>query len=110
MSIPVQITFRNIEPSAAIEAEIRSKAAHLERFSDRLRSCHVVIETRHRSRKHGTIYNCAIDLDMPKRRITVGRVGRHNHVHEDIYIAIRDAFDAATRQLREHMREMNEAY
>jgi hypothetical protein len=39
MQIPLQISFRNMDPSPAIEARIREKAAKLERFHDRIIGC-----------------------------------------------------------------------
>ena len=104
MQIPLQITFRNIEPSPAVEADIRKKAAHLERFAPRITSCRVVIEARHRTHHQGTLYNCAIDIGAPGGEIAVGHVGPKDHAHEDVYVAIRDAFDAAGRRLEDHVR------
>ena len=38
MQIPLQITFRDMEPSAAVEASIREKAAKLDQFYDQIMS------------------------------------------------------------------------
>jgi cold shock CspA family protein len=35
----------------------------------------------------------------------VTRSGPKDHAHEDVYVAIRDAFDAAVRRLEDHVRE-----
>lgn len=43
----LQITFRGLESSAAIEADIREKAAKLDRFSPDNIGCPVVVEARH---------------------------------------------------------------
>ena len=36
----------------------------------------------------------------------VSHTGRVNHAHDDVYVAIRDAFDAAVRQVEDHARRM----
>ncbi|MFO7580262.1 MAG: HPF/RaiA family ribosome-associated protein [Nitrosomonas halophila] len=44
MQIPLEITFRNMDPSAAVEARLREKAEKLERFHDHIMSCRIVVE------------------------------------------------------------------
>jgi len=46
-----------------------------------------------------------IDLAVTGGTLVVGREGRMNHAHEDIYVAIRDSFRAMTRMLEEHERK-----
>lgn len=104
MQIPLQISFQGMDPSPAVEARIREKAAKLERFHDRIIGCNVVVEAPHRHHRHGKLYNIRIDLSVPGKDVFVGRSGPLNHAHEDIYVAIRDAFNAAGRQLQDHVR------
>ena len=104
MQIPLQITFREIGPSPAIEANIREKAERLERFSDRITSCRVVVEARNTTHSKGKVYTCSVDITVPGHEIVVGRVGPKNQAHEDVYVAIRDSFNAAARQLEDHAR------
>ena len=104
MQIPLQITFREIGPSSAIEANIREKVDQLERFFDRITSCRVVVEARNTTHKKGRLYNCFVDITVPGEEIVVGRTGHKSHAHEDVYVAIRDSFDAASRRLEDHAR------
>ena len=104
MDLPLQITFRDMPPSAAIEARVREQAAEFEQFYDRIVSCRVVIETPHRHHHQGRLYGVRVDLSVPGREIVVGREPTQHHAHEDVYVAIRDAFDAAKRQLENHAR------
>ena len=67
MQIPLQISFHGMEPSPAIEARIREKAAKLERFHDRIVGCKVVIEAPHRHHHKGKLYNVRIDISVPGR-------------------------------------------
>jgi ribosomal subunit interface protein len=106
MQVPLEITFRNVPPSPAIEADIRDKAAKLEDFHDRITSARVVVETPHRQHRTGKLFHVRIDLRVPGHEIVVSREPAAHHEHENVYVAIRDAFDAARRQLQDHAREM----
>ena len=94
-----------MESSDAVTARIRERAGELERFFDRIISCRVVVECRHPRRQQGNLFRVRIDLKVPGREITVGRDPAAHKAHEDIYVAIRDAFDAARRVLEDHVRE-----
>ena len=106
LQIPLQMTFHGMEPSPTIEARIREKAAKLEQFHDRIIGCKVVIEAPHRHHHKGKLYNVRIDISVPGKDVFVGHSGPLNHAHEDVYVAIRDAFNAAGRQLEDHVRRM----
>ena len=99
----LQITFRNIDASPTVEAKIRERAGELERFCDRIVSCRVVIEAPHR-RRHGDLFHIRVDLKVPGKEIVVKRDPPDHHAHEDIYVAVRDCFDAVRRQLEDYVR------
>ena len=80
-----------------------SAPAKLEQFFDRIVSCRVVIEAPKR-RHHGDLYHVRVDLKVPGKEIVVKRDPPEHHAHEDIYVAIRDCFDAVRRQLEDHVR------
>jgi ribosomal subunit interface protein len=104
MQVPVQITFRHMTVSPALEASIRERVDALERFYDRITGCRVLIEaSTHRQRK-GNIYHVRVDVTVPGREIVVKRDPGEHHAHEDIHVAVRDAFDAVRRQLEDHIR------
>jgi ribosomal subunit interface protein len=105
MQQPVQITFRHMGSSNAIEARIRERAEELERFFDRIISCRVVVECQHPRHRQGNLFRVRVDLQVPGREIVVGRDPEAHHAHEDLYVAIRDSFDAARRLLEDHVRE-----
>lgn len=106
MQVPVQVSFRNMDPSEAVEDNVREKAAKLERYFDRIISCRVVVESPHRRRQKGKLYDVRIDIGVPGKEIVVNHVGPKNHAHEDVYVAVRDAFNAAARQLEDHARKV----
>ncbi len=101
MRIPLQVTFRNIPHSEAIEANINEKAAKLDRFYDRIMGCRVVVEESQRRRRQGKLYGVRIDITVPGKELAVTR-----EENEDAYVAVRDAFDAAVRRLEEHARRI----
>lgn len=105
MQLPLQITFRHMASSDAVAARIRERAAELERFFDRIISCRVVVECRHPRHQQGNLFRVRIDLKVPGREIAVGRDPAAHHAHEDVYVAIRDTFDATRRLLEDHGRE-----
>ena len=101
MQIPLQITIRDMEHSDALEAHIRDKAQKLDEFFDHIMSCRVVVETPHKHQHQGKQFNVRIDIGVPGSEIVVN----HDH-HEDVYVALRDAFDAAKRQLEDYARKI----
>jgi ribosomal subunit interface protein len=105
MQLPLQITFRHMESSPALEERIRERAEELERFFGRVMSCHVVVECRHPRRHQGNLFQVRIDLRVPGHEIVVGRDPGADHAHEDPYVALRDAFDAARRRIEDYARE-----
>lgn len=128
MLIPLKITFRDIAPSPAIESNIREKAAKLDGFYDRVMSCHVIVEAPHRHHHKGKAYHARIHMTVPGGELVINRTPKRpatvktpslepppkellgSHVpskhgaHEDLYVAIRDAFNAAARKLQDHAR------
>lgn len=104
MDLPLQITWRDISPSPAVEADIRDKAEKLELFYHHVISCRVVVEAPHAHHHKGKLYRLHIEIRVPGREIHVNRDPDQHRAHQDIYVAIRDAFDAARRQLQAHAR------
>lgn len=105
MQTPLQITFRDMEPSDAVEAKIREKAEKLEQFYDKIIGCHVMVEAPHGHHHQGKLYQVRIDLKVPDGELVTTHEHHHrDHAHEDVYVAIRDAFDTMKRQLQDHVR------
>ena len=105
MDVPLELSFRNMDPSDAVEAKVRERVDKLETFFGRINACRVVVEAPHRHRRKGKIYHVRIEIGVPGRTLIVDRDPGQHHAHEDVYVAIRDAFDAARRQLEDHSRK-----
>jgi cold shock CspA family protein len=86
---------------------VRERIAELEQFHDHIVACHVRIEAPHRHSHHGKIYRVSVDIQVPGTEIAVSNAHELNHAHEDIYVALRDSFDAARRRLEDAARRMD---
>jgi cold shock CspA family protein/ribosome-associated translation inhibitor RaiA len=124
MIIPLQISFRNMEVSDAVDARIREEVAKLETFYQGIMRCRVVVELPHRHHKSGDLYHVRIDMAVPGARLVVKREpSLHASIrqseadklvksyearseHKDVFVVIRDAFKEARRQLQDYARRM----
>ncbi|MDJ0513930.1 MAG: HPF/RaiA family ribosome-associated protein [Methyloceanibacter sp.] len=104
MDFPLDISFRNMDPSPAVEARVREKAAKLARLFSRIIGCTVVVEAPHRHQNKGKLYSVHIDISVPGKDLVVDRAKPLDQAHQDVYLAVRDAFKAAERQLEDHAR------
>ena len=104
IKIPLQMTFRNMPPSQAVEAQVRDRAAKLDLFYDKIMACRVVVEAPHRRHHKGKLYHVRIDMTVPGGELVVKREPSRHAAHEDPYVAIRDAFDGARRKLQDYAR------
>ena len=104
VKIPIEITFRGLPRSETVEAEAREKCAKLEQFCDSIMACRIMIESPHRRRHKGKLYRVRVDLTVPGEEIIVNRSPNKHAAHEDVYVALRDAFDATRRQLEDYAR------
>ncbi len=105
MQLPLQITFRHVEPSPALEARIRELAVRLEKFSPQIMRCHVIVEPMPLHQHQGGLHEFHIDITLPDAEIAIHRAHPADHAHEDSYVALRDAFRAARRKLEDYERK-----
>ncbi len=104
MHTPLQITFRHMDPSPALEMRIRREVAGLEDFSARIGRCHVIVDAPHQHQRQGQLYQVNVHLTVPSAEIIIDHTQAHSPAHEDVYIALRDAFRAARRRLEDYER------
>ena len=103
--LPIQVVFRNLDASPAIEAAVRGRAEKLDRYYDRIMGVQVAVEAPHKHQHRGKIYSVRVNVTVPDEELVVSRVPNDDHAHEDVYVAIRDAFDAMRRQLEDYARQ-----
>jgi ribosomal subunit interface protein len=104
MKLPLQVVFRNMGPSDAVEAKIRERADKLDHFYEHIMSCRVLVEEQHKHHHQGNLYHVRVDLKVPDAEIVASREPDPHHAYEDVYVAIRDAFDNVRRQLEDYVR------
>ncbi|OGI43057.1 MAG: 30S ribosomal protein S30 [Candidatus Muproteobacteria bacterium RBG_16_64_11] len=104
MKLPLQVVFRNMAASAAVEAKIRERAEQLDRIYEHIMSCRVIVEAHHKHHHQGNLYHARIDLKVPDTEIVASREPDEHHAHEDVFVAVRDAFDAVGRRLEDYAR------
>ena len=104
MNTAVEITFRNMPESEAIRTAISKRISQLKRIFDHIINCSVMVEAPHRHHKKGKHYHVRIDLSVPGKEIVVSRDPSLDATRSDAYVAIRDAFNAAQRQLKNYWR------
>ncbi|MEO8656312.1 MAG: HPF/RaiA family ribosome-associated protein, partial [Ramlibacter sp.] len=68
------IRFIGLEPSDALAAAAREKAAKLELFCPGIIACHIVIELAHKHRQQGRPFGVRLDVTLPSRQLAVSRV------------------------------------
>jgi ribosomal subunit interface protein len=106
MVIPLELTFRNMSRSGAIEAAVRERAAKLDRYYPRITSCHVIVEQSHgKPRTAGSVYHVRVDVTVPGSQLVAHQEPPPQRFREDVYIAIRDAFHSVRRKLEEYARK-----
>lgn len=105
----LQITFRGMASSPAIELLIQERMERLCRFSSLIQRCHVVVEQPHRHHHKGRAYGVRLDVVTPADEVVITRESEEAAGHEPLQSAIREAFDAAARQLEGRMERRRSA-
>ena len=102
--IPFEITYRDFPESESVSSAIEKQVAKLSKYaSDRAVSCHVVVGSPHRHHNKGHIYHIEVRLHVGDKDIVVNHEPEKDHANEDIMVAVRDAFGAAERQLKDYV-------
>jgi ribosomal subunit interface protein len=100
MSNEFQIVFHNIDQSDAIIDNVNKHISKLQRYAHDILGGRVVLDSPHNNQTKGKVYSVAVELHTPSKGVVVKQDQHDKHAHEDLYVAIRDAFSAAERQLK----------
>jgi ribosome-associated translation inhibitor RaiA len=101
MVISPIITFRNMDPVPTITAEIGERFAKLSQLHEILR-CELIVEMPHRSHHKGAHFHVRIRLTVPGAELVADRDPSEHAAYVDVHVALRDAFESITRQIRAH--------
>ncbi|MFM9024811.1 MAG: HPF/RaiA family ribosome-associated protein, partial [Planctomycetaceae bacterium] len=107
MQTQPQVSFDDLPIDEAVRDAALDHVAQLERLTDRITGCHVVVAQPHRHHREGRLYAVRVDLVVPGVEIVVNRDHHLDHAHEDVFVALRDSFLAARRRLEDHLRRLS---
>lgn len=99
MQCPIQITFHGIPRSDAVETHIREKMEKLEQFCSHMIASKATVEIAGKHKHQGQLFKVQLNITVPDKELVINR-----GTHEDIYVVLRDTFDAAKRQLEDYER------
>lgn len=94
MKPAVNVVYRDLESSAALNAIIDKKVEKLTRYSDGIISSRVVIDIPHNHKHKGKLFRASVELDMKGNPLSV------HCDDESVHVAVRDAFSSAERTLK----------
>jgi len=100
MSNEFQIVFHNIDQSAALIENVNKRIQKLQRFTSDIIGGRVVLDCPHNNHHKGKVFSVAVEIHTASREVIVKQAQHDKPAHEDIYVAVRDAFNAAERQLK----------
>lgn len=95
----LEISFRDIDHSDAIEHQIRQKALKLTNRYDDITGIRAVVALPHNHSNKGKIAHISLEIGLPGELIAITNDNHDNRDHENMYIALRDAFDKAQRKI-----------
>jgi len=101
METPLELTFTKMQASEKLEALVREKADRLENLFEGITSCHVYVKAPHQSKQKGNLYGVHIEVRVPGDELFVDSGKGDAPAHEHPEVAIRDAFSAMERQLKQ---------
>jgi ribosome-associated translation inhibitor RaiA len=103
--VQMTMTFRHIDRSGALEARARELGERLRRYNSGITQCHLTVEGGVDHYADGSSYTVKIHLSVPGAQIHADS-GHHDGTgHRDVYIALRDAYSSARRQLQDLRRD-----
>jgi len=102
MQVPLEISFRGVQKTKAIENLIREKATKLEQICNYMVSCHVAVEMPQQHQKSGNPFRVRIDMRVPLgHELVIKRKLSEGDMHDTIPKVLRKAFNPANRKLQE---------
>lgn len=121
MNFPIQIRYRNVEASPAVEEWVRKEAEKLSLFHQKILRCRVMLDLSHRHLQQGNRYEARVLLSAPGGQVVAssrttavdpqklleqGKKVKRMEIeapHKDLRIAIADAFQAVGRRLQDQL-------
>ena len=96
----LEISFRDIEHSDAVENNIRQKAEKLTSTYEDITGIRAVVALPHNHSYKGRIAHISLEVGLPGETVAITHDHHDKSDHENMYVALRDAFDKANRKIR----------
>lgn len=101
------IVVKGVESSDRVRARIEEEVAKLESFFPDITACRVVVDRPQKRHQKGDLYTASVQLTLTDgQEVNANRNPSKDHAHEDVYVAIRDTFNAARRQLKSRAQKL----
>src|SRR5437868_6101791 len=95
MKPAVDVVYRDLESSAALNEIISKKLEKLNRFTDQIIHSRVVLDTPHNHKHKGKQFRASLELDIKGHPIAI------TQDNESIHLAVRDLFNSAERKVKQ---------
>ncbi len=99
-AVPIQVSFHGCDHSDALEGDIQAHVDKISEYYGRITTCRVVVEAPHKSHAKGKLFHINIDMSLPGAGHVIHNDHGNNPAHEDVYVAVRDGFDAIEKQIK----------
>lgn len=99
MQRPLQVTFQDLPVDPQARELIEEKVAKLEMLSVGLQGVRVVVTSPHQRHRARNRYAVRVEMTLPGRELVTSREHGDHPSTENLFVAIRNAFRAAERQL-----------
>ena len=103
MQGPLEVSYRDLEPSDLIRNLVEEKFRKVERLYPDLTGCHIMIEQLNQRHQSGNLYHVRIDLFLPGKELVISSSAHDKSARQDLYQTIVDAFETAHRRLDEYL-------
>ncbi|NIR46903.1 HPF/RaiA family ribosome-associated protein [candidate division KSB1 bacterium] len=100
MQVPLEISYRDVEKTDALQDEIDEEAAELEKVCDYITSCRVAVERPHEHPRSGNPFRVRIDVRVPpSHELVATHEPQDSEMHELLHAVLSKTFDSMRRQL-----------
>jgi ribosomal subunit interface protein len=105
MQVPLTVSFKGVSVSEEVRSACWEEAEKLERYYDRITSCHVTVGLPSNKRK-GNHFDIHVRLAVPGGEVVVSHAPTEHDGNGTPQLAVREAFDEVRRQLQDHVRKL----
>lgn len=95
MKSAVDVVYRDLDSSAALNDIITKKLEKLSRYTDQIVHSRVVLDAPHQHKHKGKQYRASLELDIKGHPVAI------TQDDESIHVAVRDVFTSAERKVKQ---------